>query len=67
MTAVRRAGVPTTVIGCASDTLISPDHCRRAARLLGADYREVPQRGGHLWMFGDPPALLMELEATLTT
>jgi pimeloyl-ACP methyl ester carboxylesterase len=65
MALVRRAGIPTTVIGCESDTLITPDHCRRAARLLGAEYRVVGHRGGHLWVFADPPALAEELQATL--
>jgi len=67
MRAVRAAGVPATVIGCSSDTLVTCDHCRRAARLLGAGYREVEHTGGHLWMIGDPPALAFELEATLAS
>jgi pimeloyl-ACP methyl ester carboxylesterase len=65
MRAVSAAGVPATVIACSSDTLVTSDHCRRAARLLGAGYREVEHPGGHLWMISDPPALAHELEATL--
>lgn len=54
---VRRAATPATVIGCASDTLVTVDHCRRAAELLGADYRELDLDGGHMWMLRDWPRL----------
>lgn len=46
------AGVPSTVIGCTTDTLVTPWHSRRAAELLGARYHELPVEGGHMWMFG---------------
>jgi pimeloyl-ACP methyl ester carboxylesterase len=49
---VAATGVPVAVIGCSSDTLVTPDHCQRAAGLLGARYREVALEGGHMWMFG---------------
>lgn len=52
MAAVAEAGTPVAVIGCTSDTLVTPTHCRRAAGLLGARYREVSLEGGHMWMFG---------------
>lgn len=57
MARVRAAGIPTTVIGCTSDTLVTPDHCRRAARLLGGEYRELEALGGHVWMIHRPGAL----------
>lgn len=49
---LREAQVPATVIGCTTDTLVTPGHCRRAAELLGAGYRELQVAGGHMWMFG---------------
>ncbi len=49
---VRAAGVPATVVGCTSDTLVTTAHCRRIADLLGADYCEQVSEGGHMWMFG---------------
>ena len=52
MRTIARARVPATVIGCATDTLVTPAHCRRAAALLGARYRELALDGGHTWMFG---------------
>jgi pimeloyl-ACP methyl ester carboxylesterase len=45
-------GIPTTVVGCRSDTLTTVAHCRRLAHLLGATYRELPLAGGHMWMLG---------------
>jgi pimeloyl-ACP methyl ester carboxylesterase len=50
MTLVRCACVPTTVIGCTTDSLVTVAHCRRAASLLGARYRELELDGGHMWM-----------------
>lgn len=50
MQRVRASGIPTEVVGCATDTLVTPAHCRTAATLLGADYRELALDGGHMWM-----------------
>ncbi len=50
MNAVRSAGIPTTVIACLSDTLVTVRHCRVAADQLGAEYRELSLPGGHMWM-----------------
>jgi len=50
MRRVRQRRIPTTVVGCVTDTLVTIRHCREAARLLGADYREVNAPGGHMWM-----------------
>ena len=61
MIRVREAGVRTTVIGCATDTLVTPDQCRRTARLLAASYRELSFDGGHVWMFGRWHRLAREL------
>jgi pimeloyl-ACP methyl ester carboxylesterase len=61
MCAVRAAGIPTTVIGCASDTLVTVLHCRAVADLIGARYRELTLTGGHMWMLGAWPRLAREL------
>ncbi len=63
MRAMQTLRIPTLVIGCASDTLVSPSHTRSIAKLLGADYRELASSGGHVWMFGDWPRLRRELSA----
>jgi pimeloyl-ACP methyl ester carboxylesterase len=68
MRGLRALGIPTTVVGCASDTLVTPAHCRRAAEHLGADYRELELPGGHVWMLYRPSALESVLrDATSTT
>lgn len=61
MRRVRTAGVPVSVVGCATDTLVTPAHCRRAAELLGARYRELVVGGGHVWMFADAARFAAEL------
>ena len=53
MQRIRAAGIPTTVVACSTDTLVTASSCRRAADLLGARYRELPIEGGHMWMFHD--------------
>lgn len=63
MRRVRAGGMPVTVIGCTTDTLVTTAHCRRAARLLAADYRELPAPGGHTWMFRAWPRLAAELRS----
>ena len=52
MRELRAAGTSATVIGCTTDTLVTPRQTRRSAELLGARYREIPVEGGHMWMFG---------------
>ena len=59
---VRRAGIPTRVVACSSDTLVTPGHCRVAAEMLGAAYDEVDHPGGHVWVLRQP-TLLDELVA----
>ena len=54
---VRTAGIPTTVIGCVTDTLVTNDKGRSLARALGARYEELDLRGGHMWMLADWQAL----------
>lgn len=61
MRRVRAAGVSVSVVGCATDTLVTPIHCRRAAELLGARYRELVLAGGHVWMFADAARFAAEL------
>jgi len=51
-----------TVVGVVTDTLVTPDHCRRAAGLLGATYRELTVEGGHMWMLSAWPALARMLD-----
>jgi len=51
---VRAAGIPATVVGCITDTLVTTDRARALADLLGARYVELDLRGGHMWMLGDP-------------
>jgi pimeloyl-ACP methyl ester carboxylesterase len=50
---VRAAGIPTTVIGCVSDTLVTTDRTRTLAEALGARYDELDLDGGHMWMLAD--------------
>ena len=57
MERVREAGIPTTVVGCTTDTLVTTKQCRTAAGLLGADYRELDLAGGHVWMLARPPLM----------
>ena len=57
------SGVPADVVGCTTDTLVTAGHCRQAAALLGARYRELPLEGGHMWMFRRPWRLNRELAA----
>ena len=54
---VRDAGIPATVIGCVTDTLITTDMTRVLADALGARYHELDLRGGHMWMLGDGSVL----------
>jgi Mg-chelatase subunit ChlD len=54
---VRAAGIPTTVIGCVSDTLVTTDRTRTLAEALGARYDELDLDGGHMWMLADRSSL----------
>jgi pimeloyl-ACP methyl ester carboxylesterase len=60
MEAVRVAAIDTTVVAARGDSLVTTDHCRCAAELLGARYRELRVAGGHMWMLACWP-LLAEL------
>lgn len=53
--------VPCTVVGCTTDTLTPPGHCRELATALGADYREVDAHDGHIWPVTQPQLLAAEL------
>lgn len=61
MEAVRAAGIPATVIGCVTDTLVTVGHCRSIAQLIGARYKELALTGGHTWMLDAWPRLASEL------
>ena len=50
---VRAAGIPATVVGCLTDTLVTTDRARALAEALGARYEELDLRGGHMWMLAD--------------
>jgi pimeloyl-ACP methyl ester carboxylesterase len=64
MRRVRLAGIPVSVVGCTSDTLVTASSCRRVAALLGADYRELSLPGGHMWMLRAWERLASELALT---
>jgi pimeloyl-ACP methyl ester carboxylesterase len=54
---VRAHGVPCTVVACTEDGLATPEHCRRLAALLDAEYRELHSRDGHIWPVTEPELL----------
>jgi pimeloyl-ACP methyl ester carboxylesterase len=49
--------IPCTVVGCSTDTLTPPGHCRKLADAVGADYREVDSSDGHIWPITQPQLL----------
>ena len=53
--------VPCTVVGCSTDTLTPPAHCRDLASALGAEYREVDAADGHIWPVTQPQLLAAAL------
>lgn len=65
MARVGALGIPTTVIGCSSDTLVTGGVCREIARCVGATYREVATPGGHVWPVAHHDLLARELGAAL--
>jgi pimeloyl-ACP methyl ester carboxylesterase len=60
---VRAAGIPTTVIGCVTDTLVTTDRTRALATALGARYEELELGGGHMWMLADQARLAAAVSA----
>jgi pimeloyl-ACP methyl ester carboxylesterase len=56
MEQLRGLGLRCSVLGCVTDTLTPPEHCRRIAALSGARYRELEVDGGHMWMLTHPLA-----------
>ncbi len=58
---IRAQRIPCTVVGCVSDELTTPAHCRRLATLLNASYRELDASEGHIWMITEPQRLADEL------
>jgi pimeloyl-ACP methyl ester carboxylesterase len=63
---LRRSSARCTVVGCTTDRLTTPDHCRRLAALLGASYDEVDARGGHIWPITEPHLLRRALAPAKT-
>jgi pimeloyl-ACP methyl ester carboxylesterase len=53
--------IPCSVVGCVTDTLTPPAHCRALAAALGAEYREVDAPDGHIWPITQPQLLAAEL------
>jgi pimeloyl-ACP methyl ester carboxylesterase len=53
--------VDCSVVGCATDTMTPPAHCRELAAALGAEYREVDAPDGHIWPITQPQLLAAEL------
>jgi pimeloyl-ACP methyl ester carboxylesterase len=49
--------VPCVVVGCSTDTLTPPEHCRELAAALRAEYREVDAADGHIWPVTQPELL----------
>jgi homoserine acetyltransferase len=49
--------VPVKVVGCSTDRLTTPEHCRRLAAMLGASYHDLDVPGGHIWMIVEPTLL----------
>jgi pimeloyl-ACP methyl ester carboxylesterase len=47
------AGIPVSVVGCSTDTLVTTDRTRLLANLLGARYDELDSDGGHMWMLSE--------------
>jgi pimeloyl-ACP methyl ester carboxylesterase len=60
---VRAAGIPTSVLGCVTDTLVTTDRARALAAALGARYEELDLRGGHMWMLADHARLAAAVSA----
>lgn len=52
--AVQRHGIPAVVAGCISDTLVRAASARSLALALDAEYVEIENPGGHMWMLEDP-------------
>jgi len=50
---IRAAGIPVTVVGCRTDTLVTCDRTRLLADLLGGRYEELDSDGGHMWMLAE--------------
>ncbi len=51
--ALAALGIPCSVVGCVTDTLTTPWHCRRIAASLGAPYEEISSPHGHMWLVRD--------------
>lgn len=54
---LRALGIPATVVACSGDRLTTCTHCRRLASALGAGYRELDARDGHIWPVTQPELL----------
>jgi pimeloyl-ACP methyl ester carboxylesterase len=52
MARVSDAGIETLVVGCGSDTLVTPAICQTIAYKLGASSSQV-EGAGHMWMLDD--------------
>jgi pimeloyl-ACP methyl ester carboxylesterase len=53
----RAKPVPSTVVGCTTDTMTPTSLCRELAALIGAEYGEVDAPDGHIWPITHPELL----------
>jgi pimeloyl-ACP methyl ester carboxylesterase len=60
---LRAHGIPSTVVSCTTDRLVTCTQCRQFADLLAADYRELEAPDGHIWLITRPERLEHELTA----
>jgi pimeloyl-ACP methyl ester carboxylesterase len=58
---VRRAAIPSTVVACTTDTLVTTAHCHAVSHAIGARYHELTLNGGHMWMLTASSRLRTEL------
>lgn len=58
---LRALAIPATVVACSGDRLTTCTHCRQLASALGAGYRELDARDGHIWPVTQPELLRHEL------
>jgi pimeloyl-ACP methyl ester carboxylesterase len=58
---LRALAIPATVVACNGDRLTTCRHCRQLASALGAGYRELDARDGHIWPVTQPELLRREL------
>ena len=61
LTALRRLGIPCTVLSAETDTLTPPERCRKVAELAGGTFEQLDVGGGHVWFLLAAPQLRARL------